>query len=390
MDGSRGKLDIISSYLLRYLENTFRQMKLSGPFAEAGVQLSTDERNSAYPQHSGKLSAEQWSILKNRLLQLAVQLPSQLFNTGITDALLPPDNIHVAAYKRYVCVQVDGYGLMIIDLKEKKFHARLWEAVPLKARAPLKEVHISGSTHKRNLNTDFDFTSAIDRDKDYVTSQFKEFLNKEGIPTSEEDLIPGVGIKVDWLKHKALAKKLGPLHEAYKSLIKTPTYKGIMNDSPVSALYDIGTARQGVGNLPGVDAVPGGKQLVDIMANDQFRKDDLLFVDVAQKTPASDTDAAGNPNGGYSRLINAMRSYNDNNWGDSFQGVYLHEEELQMIEKIKFIIPKNMRFNTSFTERPSDQQRKPYEFFMYIRSGQLGSEYLTLDEVGVIYVNPAK
>jgi hypothetical protein len=328
--------------------------------------------------------------LRTRLYQLAVQLPALLFNAGVTDGLLSADKIHITAYKRYVCVQVEGYGLLIVDLEGKKFHARLWESVDDAKPIEMSEVLVSGSTHKRNLNTGFDYTAAIQRDKNYVTTQLKDFLNKEGIPTSKEDLIPGIGIKLNWLKHKELARKLGPLHEAYKTLLKTPAYKGLINDSPAEAIYNIGTARQGEGNLPGVNAVPGGKQLVDIMANDQFQKDDLLMIDIAQKTSASEKDDWGNSNGGYNRLINALRTYNDNNWGDSFQGIYLHQQEVEMIEKMKFIIPKSMHFTTSFAAQPLDTNSKPYEYFMYIRSGQLSSEYLKLNEVGVIYINPAK
>jgi len=299
-------------------------------------------------------STQQQALLNDKLLHLAFQLPNVLFNAGITHQLLSPDKIHISRYQQFIGIQVSGYGLLIVDLKEKKFHARLWKAAEEKQTPvnekpiDIKEVLVKGNTHKRNLNTDFYYKAAIHRDKEYIVDQFKEFLNKEGIPVSAENLVPGGGIKIDWLKHKELVKKLGPVREASKGLIKTNT---------ASNVYDIATSSKGKGNLPGVNAIPGGPQLTDIMANDQFRKDDLFMIDMAQRTPASKIDAYGNSQGGYNPfpLISALHSYNDNDWSNS-----------------------------------SDKDQQPCDFFLYIRSEQLNSEYIRMDEVGVIYINPAK
>ncbi|KAA2243728.1 hypothetical protein F0L74_14715 [Chitinophaga agrisoli] len=381
MDEPKAKLDAVASFVLHYLGDAFQQMRSAAP---ANVTEELISPAGYTPLSPAELSARQTAIFNNKLLHLAFQLPTVLYNAGITSQLLSADKIHITRHQQYLGIQVAGYGLMIIDLQGKKFHARLWQTSnkqqPVNEKPiDIKEIRVNGATHKRNLNTDFDYTTAIHRDKDYIVDQFKDFLNKEGIPVSLEELASD-GIKVNWQKHKELVKKLGPVHEVYKGLIKSST---------ASTIYDIATASQGKGNLPGVDAIPGGKQLVDIMANDMFNKDALLFIDMAQKTPASKTDAYGNSQGGYQRLINAMRTYNNNDWGDTFQGVYLHEEELKIMEKMQFIIPGAMSFSPNFSARPFDKDGKPYDFFMYIHGSQLNSEYIKMDELGVIYINPA-
>ncbi len=293
MDAPKAKLDAVASFVLHYLEDTFRQMKAAAPSAAPEEQLSP----TGYPALSAaRLSTQQTAIFHDKLLHLAFQLPTVLYNAGITTQLLSADKIHITRHQQFLGIQVAGYGLIIIDLQGKKFHARLWQTSdkqrPVNEKPiDMKEVRVNGTTHKRNLNTDFNYTAAIHRDKDYIVDQFKDFLNKEGIPVSLEELTAD-GIKVNWQKHKELVKKLGPVHEVYKGLIKSST---------ASTIYDIATATQGKGNLPGVDAIPGGKQLVDIMANDEFRKNDLYLIDLAQKTPASATDAYGNAQGAITR-----------------------------------------------------------------------------------------
>jgi hypothetical protein len=272
MDGPKAKLDVISSFILRHLEDSFRQMKLSHPLPETSIEVTAGGIKYD-PAVKDRLSAQQWAVFRTRLYQLAVQLPALLFNAGVTDGLLSADKIHITAYKRYIRVQVEGYGLLVVDLEGKKFHARLWESV-------------DNPVNGRKLRTDFGYTA----------------------------------------------------HEAYKTLLKMPACKDLINDSPAAARYNTGTAMQRAGNLPGVKAVPRGKQLVEKMANDQFQKDDLLMIDVAEKTPASERD----------------------DW------------------------------RTSFAAQPPDTDSKPYEYAIHIKSGQLSSEYLKLNEVGVIYINPAK
>src|ERR1700755_311853 len=134
MDEPKAKLDAVASFILHYLEDAFRQMNAAAPSSTPAAQVTA----TGYTEQSRvKLSTQQQAIFNDKLLHLALQLPTVLFNAGITSQLLPADNIHITRHQHFLGIQVTGYGVIIIDLREKKFHARLWQATD--KRQPVNE-----------------------------------------------------------------------------------------------------------------------------------------------------------------------------------------------------------------------------------------------------------
>lgn len=381
MDGLSDSKYSIAWFIRQSLENVFAAIGMEGIWREAENKHTnfTFENGSLTTDAAGKklpLNRQQSAMLSQGLLNLALKLPAFLYNAGYTGSIISSNNIHIKLHNQFLGVTIDGVGFFILDIRGNKFHARTWKeaAVNEGAPIPLSEVRVTHATHKRNLNVKADISESINRDVDFLKGKLEAYLNKQGIPTKPEQLIPE--IKVNWLKHKNLVKKTAGLHEVYKGL-----YKG---SNALTAIHDIGTAKQGVGNLSGIDAVPGGSQVM-AMENDMYEKRDLESIDFSQRTPATDV------RGGYKALIKMMAAYNGNNWGkEKFVGAYVNERQLEMIESMECLLTEEMGFNTNFLENLYDyKEKKPYEYFIYVRSEKLSYSLISIKDVGVIYVNPA-
>jgi len=381
MDGLSDNKYSIAWFIRQSLENVFAAIGMERIWHEAKDQqanftfengkLSTDAPGKKLP-----LTVQQSAVLSQGLLNLALKLPAFLYNAGYTGSIISSNSIHIKLHNQFLGVDINSVGLFILDIRGNKFHARTWQeaAVNEGAPIPLNEVAVKHATHKRNLNVEAEVSESINRDIDFLKGKLEGYLNKQGIPTKLEQLIPEM--KVNWLKHKNLVKKTAGFREVYKGL-----YKG---NNALTAIHDIGTAKQGTGNLPGIGVIPGGDQVM-AMENDEYEKMDFDFIDLAQRTPAT------NKRGGYQALIKMMSAYNRHNWRkEKFVGAYVHEGQLDMIESMECLLTEVMGFSTNFTEKPyDDKEQKPYEYFIYVRSDKLSYSLISIKDVGVIYVNPA-
>ncbi len=388
MNGPTDKSYTVAWFIKQNLENAFRETGIDTLLRNAEnekVNFTFENGNISTdaPARSVKLDKQQSARLSQAMLHLALKLPAFLYNSGYTSSLISPNSIHIKLHNNFLGVTIKGVGLFILDIKGNKFHARTWTEAPVNEGMPVElgELMVKGSTHKRNLRMESNVSEKIDRDIDFLKGNLEDYLNKQGIPTQLDQLIPE--LKVNWLKHKDLVKQASGLHDVYKGLYKIPVHE-LFDDNALTAVYNIGTAKQGKGNLPGIDAVPGGSQVVG-MANDEFEDGDLQAIDYAQRAPAT------NPRGGYRSLIKMLDRYNRHDWGkEHFVGAYVHEEQLEFIESMECLLTEVMSFSTNFRENPYDHnKKKPYRYFIYVRSDKLSYSLISIHDVGVIYVNPA-
>jgi hypothetical protein len=387
MNGPTDKSYTVAWFIKQNLENAFRETGIDALLRNAEnekVNFTFENGNISTdtPGKTVKLDKQQTARLSQAMLNLALKLPAFLYNSGYTSAIISPNTIHIKLHNNFLGVTIKSVGLFILDIKGNKFHARTWKEAPVNEGAPIElgELMVKGSTHKRNLNVASNVSEKIDRDVDFLKGKLEAYLNKQGIPTKLEQLIPEM--KVNWLKHKNLVKSASGVHEVYKGLYKMPVHE-LYDDNALTAVYNIGTAKQGKGNFPGIDAVPGASQVLAV-ENDMFEQRDLEAIEWAQRFPSTQ-------HGGYQSLIKMMEAYNNNDWGkEKFVGAYVHEGQLEMIEAMESLLTDEMGFSTQFQERPYDHKvSKPYKYFIYVRSDKLSYSLISIKDVGVIYVNPA-
>ncbi|WP_143310239.1 hypothetical protein [Chitinophaga vietnamensis] len=379
MPGHNEKLKVVLSMIMQKMESTLKEMRASGPGSDINVRaFSTDQPlpDSDITITRSDYHGQQEAVLRSGLQQLCYSIPAMLFNAGISDSVLPASSIHLTLSGSLLHVYIDGYGEILLNIRESKGHALLWQDEPVNAGHPIdiNEVSIAASTMKRAYEADHDYTKElIEKDYEFLKKQLEEYLHKKGAPTKATDFLPRY--KINWIKYKELVRKLGPLHEVYKGLIKSNTLMDV---------YDISTAKVGQGNVPGLDALTGGMGSV-IVDNVMQPTEALLmdFIRVAEITPSW-------KGGGYRRMPQLMKYYNskEEEFKHKFVGTYLHEEELKALNQQTLIDPKALHLSSNFMETPHDDAGKPLEIFLYIRTDKLQTELVNIRDFGVIYVNP--
>ncbi|PSL46635.1 hypothetical protein CLV51_103616 [Chitinophaga niastensis] len=381
------KNELIAWFIMHNMETTFKEVDMASLINERDKIIFQNQfKTKDFTDPAIHFTPAQNSILRAGMLKLAWHMPTFLFNNGITDKLIPASSVHCILRDKLLGVDIDGIGTFILDIEYGTFHATIWKkgyntpAVNEGKPIALEEFNITANTHKRNLRVERDYSASINRDLDYLSDQLKDKLRENNIPASIQDLLPT--LRVNWIKNRGLVRALSGFHEVYKGLGNTPVDKELYSDSPLKAIYDIGTAQAGKGNLPGLNGITGGEYLVNTLGNDVFEQQELdLINDVQSLSPEK--------GGGYEVLVNQMERYNYR-WDKPFVGYYLNEEQLAFFEKLGGI-PADIGFTKNFSKRPVNHaDNKPYRYFIYVRSEKLQYSWLSINDIGVIYINPGK
>ncbi|NSL87951.1 hypothetical protein ECE50_013975 [Chitinophaga sp. Mgbs1] len=364
----------VARFILLHLQRTFDDIGLQDSLRSRAHRIFINENFNRQENENVERSAYDTQVLNQGLAHMALHLPAVLYNAGLTKTIIPASNVHSMLVNNLLGVHVNDVGTFIIDVEKGGIYAFSWPsenrpAQPAKAPSPAKTATHDSSI--RFINTDPDLDAAVQRNMDYLTEQMKGKI---------KGAVPKAPTPVNLLKHRNLVKSVSEMRQVYKGLYKDQTLvEGILEGSPMNMLKDMATRKPGEGNLPGIDYVPGATQLLDILFNDGAKGNDLLFIDVAQRTPPES-------GGGYKTLIKMLDAYN-RHWGRQFVGAYVSQEMFNQYQS-QHSIPAGLPFTGSFDSAPRDRNGHPYKYFIYINIKDLKTDNIDLKKAGVILINP--
>lgn len=366
-------IKVVARFILLALQRTLADIHMGEHLEQRDQQKWYNESFLTNAGTDIQFSKSEQQKLNQGLTAMTYHLPVVLHNAGLTKTLIPASRIYCQLQNNLLGVYVQEVGTFILDIQYGRMLTFMWPAV-VEEKTPAAPATDSLSRYR--LNTAPDVDGQINRDigflkdkaKDAVQDKMKEFIKAPA----------GVNL----MKFKKEIKRFSGVHDIYKGLFKErDLVKGVLAGNPGEIMADLSTKKAGEGNFPGIDYVPGASQLLDIMANDKFKENDLLNIDIAQR-------ATPEQGGGYGPLTRMLDAYN-RHWGTRYVGLYLTEDAFQQSWRNKTVPGSLTRNYTShFDPNPRDASGHLYKYFIYMHVEDVKGGDIDFQKIGVIRVNP--